>query len=65
MDPFLGLGSAAVAAARLDVDFIGVEIDGDYIGESIPRVKEELNEQGILEAPAPRRRRRPRAGRKA
>ena len=27
MDPFLGLGSSAVAAARVDVDFVGVEID--------------------------------------
>ena len=34
MDPFLGLGSSAVAAARLDVDFIGVEIDGDYLAEA-------------------------------
>ena len=64
MDPFLGLGSAAVAAARLDVDFIGVEIDGDYLAESIRRVNEELNERGLFEA-AGRRRRRPRAERKA
>ena len=64
MDPFLGLGSAAVAAARLDVDFIGVEIDGDYLAESVRRVNEELNERGLFE-PASRRRRRPRAERKA
>ena len=64
MDPFLGLGSAAVAAARLDVDFIGVEIDGDYLAEGIRRVNEELNERGLFEA-AGRRRRRPRAERKA
>jgi site-specific DNA-methyltransferase (adenine-specific) len=65
MDPFLGLGSAAVAAVRLEVDFIGVEIDGDYLGASVRRVNDELNEQGLFETPAPRRRRRPRAERKA
>jgi DNA modification methylase len=64
MDPFLGLGSAAVAASRLDLDFIGVEIDGDYLAESIRRVNEELNERGMFEA-ATRRRRRPRVHRKA
>src|SRR4051812_5243641 len=46
MDPFLGLGSAAVAALRLEVDFIGVEIDGDYLQESIRRVNDELNARG-------------------
>ena len=58
MDPFLGLGSAAVAAARLDLDFIGVEIDGDYLAESVRRVNAELNERGFLDGqPRPRPRR--------
>ena len=40
MDPFLGLGSSAVAAAGLGVDFIGVEeIDEHYLVEAIARVK--------------------------
>jgi DNA modification methylase len=63
MDPFLGLGSAAVGASRLDLDFIGVEIDGDYLAASIRRVNEDLNERGLFEAAG--RRRRPRAARKA
>ena len=61
MDPFLGLGSSAVAAARLDVDFIGVEIDEHYLAAGIQRVNEELNERGLFESPPRRRRPRPRA----
>jgi site-specific DNA-methyltransferase (adenine-specific) len=39
MDPFLGLGSTAVACARLGVDFVGVEIDEHYLEEAIQRVQ--------------------------
>jgi site-specific DNA-methyltransferase (adenine-specific) len=39
MDPFLGLGSSAVAAVRLGVDFIGVEMDEHYLREAVARVK--------------------------
>jgi site-specific DNA-methyltransferase (adenine-specific) len=39
MDPFLGLGSSAVAAAKLGVDFVGVELDKDYLAEAVERVK--------------------------
>lgn len=42
MDPFLGLGSSAVAAAQLGVDFVGVELDRHYLAEAIERVKKEL-----------------------
>jgi site-specific DNA-methyltransferase (adenine-specific) len=42
MDPFLGLGSSAIAAARLGLDFIGVEIDEHYLEEAIARVKAAL-----------------------
>ena len=42
MDPFLGLGSSAVAAAQLGIDFIGVEIDAHYLKEAIARVKAAL-----------------------
>ena len=34
MDPFLGLGHSAVAAARLGVPFAGFEIDGEYLKEA-------------------------------
>jgi len=42
MDPFLGLGSSAIAAATLGVDFIGVEMDAHYLREAIARVKRAL-----------------------
>jgi site-specific DNA-methyltransferase (adenine-specific) len=42
MDPFLGLGSSAVAAAQLGIDFVGVEIDRHYLQEAIARVKQSL-----------------------
>jgi site-specific DNA-methyltransferase (adenine-specific) len=42
MDPFLGLGSSALAAADLGVDFVGVEIDDHYLGEAIARVRAAL-----------------------
>jgi len=37
MDPFLGLGSTAVACATLGVDFVGVELDEYYLKEAIKR----------------------------
>jgi site-specific DNA-methyltransferase (adenine-specific) len=40
MDPFLGLGSTAIACARLGLDFIGVEMDRHYLDEAIERVRE-------------------------
>ena len=41
VDPFLGLGSSAVAAAQLGLDFIGIEMDRDYLDEAIRRVHNE------------------------
>lgn len=38
MDPFLGIGSTAVASSRLGVSFIGFEIDKEYIDETISRI---------------------------
>ena len=43
MDPFLGLGSSAVAAAQLGIDFIGVEMDPHYLDEAISRVRSVLS----------------------
>ena len=42
MDPFLGLGSTAVACARLGIGFLGCEIDQTYLDEAIERVREAL-----------------------
>jgi len=43
MDPFLGLGSSALAAAELGVDFLGIEIDRHYLLEAVARVKRVLS----------------------
>ena len=39
MDPFLGLGSSALAAAELGIDFVGVEIDRHYLQEAVARTR--------------------------
>ena len=44
MDPFLGLGSSAVACARLGVPFIGFDVDAHYVAEAAARV------EGVLAA---------------
>jgi site-specific DNA-methyltransferase (adenine-specific) len=40
MDPFTGLGSTAVACARLGVSFIGADIDETYVKEAVARMRE-------------------------
>jgi site-specific DNA-methyltransferase (adenine-specific) len=42
LDPFLGLGSTAVASARLGVDFVGIELDHEYLNEAIARTRESV-----------------------
>ena len=39
MDPFTGLGSTAVACARLGLDFVGSEIDATYLSEAAVRTR--------------------------
>jgi site-specific DNA-methyltransferase (adenine-specific) len=39
LDPFLGLGASAVVAARLGLDFVGVEMDAEYLREAVKRVR--------------------------
>jgi site-specific DNA-methyltransferase (adenine-specific) len=38
-DPFLGLGSTAVACAQLGLNFIGIEMDERYLQDAIARVR--------------------------
>jgi site-specific DNA-methyltransferase (adenine-specific) len=45
-DPFLGLGSSAVACAKLGLNFIGIELDEHYLKEAIARTRSELNTAG-------------------
>lgn len=38
MDPFLGIGSSAVACAKLKIPFVGFEIDKEYFNEACERL---------------------------
>jgi site-specific DNA-methyltransferase (adenine-specific) len=40
MDPFTGLGSTAVACARLGLNFIGADVDEAYLEEAIARTRD-------------------------
>src|SRR3954464_6080863 len=42
VDPFLGLGSSAIAAADLGIGFAGIEIDEHYLNEAVARVRASL-----------------------
>jgi len=63
MDPFLGLGSSAAAAAEMQVDFVGVELDEHYLKEALARVKAVLNARGLFGLKPGRRRKGPSLGR--
>ena len=42
LDPFMGTGSTAVAAVNLEWDYIGYDIDQDYLTFAEKRVKNNL-----------------------
>ncbi len=42
VDPFTGLGSTAVACARLGVDFAGIEMDQSYLDVAVERAESAL-----------------------
>ncbi len=42
VDPFVGIGSSAVAAARLGVDFVGADVDAGYLAVAAARVRAAL-----------------------
>jgi site-specific DNA-methyltransferase (adenine-specific) len=45
MDPFVGLGSTAVACARLGVNFVGSDIDETYLSHAVARTREAILER--------------------
>jgi site-specific DNA-methyltransferase (adenine-specific) len=47
LDPFLGIGSTAVASLRLGVSFVGFEIDRDYLDETVFRLASESKKQRV------------------
>ena len=40
LDPFMGSGTTAVSAARLDRKYIGFEINPEYLGKSLERIEQ-------------------------
>ncbi|HZB15592.1 MAG TPA: DNA methyltransferase, partial [Nitrososphaeraceae archaeon] len=40
-DPFMGIGTTALACLRLGVNYIGTEIDDEYIKEARENISEE------------------------
>ncbi len=66
LDPFVGIGASAVAAARLGVPFVGFDVDPAYLATSVERLTKEFGpdrtgpgtvvEDGGGTATAPRRR---------
>ena len=49
MDPFVGLGSTAVACARLGVSFIGCDIDETYLSEAVARTRDATLERAAAD----------------
>lgn len=45
VDPFLGLGSSAIACAQLGVGFAGIELDEHYLREAVARTRAALEKQ--------------------
>jgi site-specific DNA-methyltransferase (adenine-specific) len=41
-DPFMGLGSTAVACAQLGMNFVGIEMDEDYLNAAVERTRAAL-----------------------
>jgi site-specific DNA-methyltransferase (adenine-specific) len=49
LDPFTGLGSTAVACAKLGVNFIGSDIDETYLRQAVQRTEEVKNVRALPE----------------
>jgi site-specific DNA-methyltransferase (adenine-specific) len=47
MDPFTGLGSTAVACARLGLSFIGSDIDDSYLAEAAERMETAVERRAL------------------
>ncbi len=64
MDPFVGLGSTAVACARLGVSFIGSDIDETYLSEAVTRTRDAVLDRAAADK-QPAKIRRVKSARKA
>jgi site-specific DNA-methyltransferase (adenine-specific) len=52
VDPFLGLGSTAVACAQLGVSFAGIEMDESYLEQAVERTRAALAPRPTRKRPA-------------
>ena len=43
LDPFMGSGTTAVAAQRLNRHFVGIELNSEYIRLALDRIEKETN----------------------
>jgi site-specific DNA-methyltransferase (adenine-specific) len=48
VDPFTGLGNTAVACALLGIDFVGMDLDAQYLEVAVARAREALSSLGAL-----------------
>jgi site-specific DNA-methyltransferase (adenine-specific) len=53
LDPFMGLGTTALAAIRLGLDFIGIDVDAAYLDEAVRRVRSVATVGEVRPAAAP------------
>lgn len=63
-DPFTGLGSTAMACARLGVNFLGSELDEHYLQEAMARLQGEVAPEHARALPGARMARMAKAGRR-
>jgi site-specific DNA-methyltransferase (adenine-specific) len=54
-DPFMGLGSTAVACAQLKVNFVGIEMDQGYLEEAVERTRAAIANASTPNAQLPTR----------
>jgi site-specific DNA-methyltransferase (adenine-specific) len=47
VDPFVGIGASAIAAARLSLPFVGFDVDSGYLREAARRVRLEREQREI------------------
>lgn len=43
LDPFMGSGATAIASLKMKRNYIGFELDNDYLKKSIQRIKKKIN----------------------
>jgi site-specific DNA-methyltransferase (adenine-specific) len=57
MDPFVGLGSTAVACARLGISFVGSDLDETYLSEAVTRTRQAVLDRAAADKRPARARR--------